>query len=306
MDFLNSVWLGNDVATWVQAIAVGLGTMIVLRVTVPFLIRRSRVLARSTSSYFDDSLVAAASATKSFFYAVVGMYAVTVMLDVPERFDWLLGQILACAVLIQVGLWIGTGYRTALEHYRNDRYADDADVLTSFTLFRAGGAIILWFFVVVFTLQVWGVNVTALVTSLGIGGIAVALAVQSILKDLFASLSIIFDKPFLVGDFVAVGDYKGTVESIGLKTTQVRSFTGEQLVFSNSDLLASRIRNYGRMEERRGEFRFGIVYESDPDAVQAIPDLVRSLVESEEQTRFDRSRRDGGGFERGTRASEGG
>ena len=132
----------------------------------------------------------------------------------------------------------------------------------------------IWFLIFVFVLQAWGVNVTALITGLGIGGIAIALAVQNILADLFASLSIIFDKPFLVGDYLTIDDYRGTVEEIGLKTTKLRSVSGEQLVFSNSDLLRSRIRNYGRMVERRGDFNFGIVYETDPDVVAQIPGWV--------------------------------
>ena len=139
-----------------------------------------------------------------------------------------------------------------------------------------------------FVLQAWGVNVTALITGLGIGGIAIALAVQNILADLFASLSIIFDKPFLVGDYLRIDGFSGTVESIGLKSTQLRSVSGEQLVFSNSDLLKSRIRNYGRMEERRADFTFGIVYETDPTLVEQIPGWVQEIIESEDMTRFAR------------------
>ncbi len=107
-----------------------------------------------------------------------------------------------------------------------------------------------------------GVDVTALVAGLGVGGIAVALAVQSILGDLFASLSIVLDKPFVIGDFIIVGDLLGTVENVGIKTTRVRSLSGEQLIFSNADLLNSRIRNYGRMYERRVVFTVGVTYDT--------------------------------------------
>jgi small-conductance mechanosensitive channel len=134
-----------------------------------------------------------------------------------------------------------------------------------------------------------GVDISALVAGLGIGGIAVALAVQSILGDLLASLSILLDKPFVIGDYLSVDDLGGTVESIGLNSTRLTSLTGEQLVFSNKDLLQSRIRNFGRMEERRVLFRIGVVYGTPPEVVEKIPGMLRSAIESHELTRFERS-----------------
>ena len=134
-----------------------------------------------------------------------------------------------------------------------------------------------------------GFNITALVASLGIGGIAVALAVQNILGDIFASLSIALDKPFVIGDFIIVEDVLGTVEYIGLKTTRLRSLSGEQIVFSNVDLLKSRIRNYKRMFERRVVFTIGVVYQTAHATLERIPALVRSIVEQQPKTRFDRA-----------------
>jgi small-conductance mechanosensitive channel len=134
-----------------------------------------------------------------------------------------------------------------------------------------------------------GVNITALVAGLGVGGIAVALAVQTILGDLFASLSIVLDKPFVVGDFLVVDDMLGAVEYVGLKTTRIRSLSGEQLVFSNSDLLSSRIRNYGRMFERRVSFDVGVTYQTPRDKLIKIPVIIRDAVEGQDKTRFDRS-----------------
>ena len=124
---------------------------------------------------------------------------------------------------------------------------------------------------------------------LGVGGIAVALAVQNILGDLFASLSIVIDKPFVIGDFIVVGEFMGTVEHVGLKTTRVRSLGGEQLVFANSDLLASRVRNYKRMNERRILFQFGVLYQTTAEQLEAIPQRVREVIETLEEVRFDRA-----------------
>ena len=117
------------------------------------------------------------------------------------------------------------------------------------------------------------------------GGIAIALAAQNILGDLFASLSIVLDKPFVVGDFLIIGDFLGSVEKVGIKTTRLRSLSGEQLVFSNNDLLNSRIRNYGRMYERRVVFSLGVTYQTPSEKLKRIPDIVRKAVEAQENVR---------------------
>jgi small-conductance mechanosensitive channel len=149
--------------------------------------------------------------------------------------------------------------------------------------------VVLWAAVVLIALDNLGVHITTLVAGLGVGGIAVALAVQNILGDLFSSVTIILDKPFVIGDFIIVGDFLGSVEHIGLKTTRVRSLSGEQLVFANSDLLKSRIRNFKQMTERRIVFAFGVIYQTAADKLAAIPGLVREIVEAQPQARFDRA-----------------
>jgi len=120
-------------------------------------------------------------------------------------------------------------------------------------------------------------------------GSAVALAVQNILGDLFASFSIVLDRPFVMGDFIIVGEHLGTVEHIGLKTTRLRSLSGEQLVFSNTDLLGSRIRNYKRMAERRVVFSLGVLYQTSPEQLEKIPQMIRDIVEAQTPVRFDRA-----------------
>jgi small-conductance mechanosensitive channel len=134
-----------------------------------------------------------------------------------------------------------------------------------------------------------GVQITPLIASLGISGIAVALAVQNILSDLFASLSIVLDKPFVIEDFIIVDNFMGTVEHIGLKTTRLRSLSGEYLVFSNNDLLKSRIRNYTRMLERRVVFSIGVTYQTPLEKLKQIPPTIRKIIESQEAVRFDRA-----------------
>jgi small-conductance mechanosensitive channel len=149
--------------------------------------------------------------------------------------------------------------------------------------------LVVWTAVLLVLLDNLGVDITALVAGLGVGGIAVALAAQNILGDLFASLSIVLDKPFVVGDFIAIGEFLGSVEHVGLKTTRLRSLSGEQVVFSNADLLGSRVRNYGRMFERRVLFSLGVTYQTPPDKMRRIPVMIREIVESQDRVRFDRA-----------------
>ena len=149
--------------------------------------------------------------------------------------------------------------------------------------------IIIWGIGLLFMLDNLGFDVTAMVTGLGIGGIAVALAAQNILGDLFNYFVIFFDRPFEIGDFIIVDDKMGVVEYIGIKTTRIKSLSGEQLVLSNSDLTTSRIHNYKRMQRRRIVFRFGVIYQTSFEDVKKIPDLVKSIVEEQEPVQFDRS-----------------
>lgn len=149
--------------------------------------------------------------------------------------------------------------------------------------------LLLWSLIVLLALGNLGVDVTALVAGLGVGGIAVALAVQNVLGDLFASLAIVLDKPFELGDFIIVDDNVGSVEHIGLKTTRVRAISGEQLIFSNADLLGARVRNFGRMYERRIVFSVGVTYSTPRTELERIPPLLQAAIEAETSVRFDRS-----------------
>ena len=172
------------------------------------------------------------------------------------------------------------------------RYSLDVnedEVMALAGVLRFVAKLTLWVLLLLMALENFGVNITALITGLGIGGVAVALALQNILGDLLASLSIVLDKPFVLGDSITVDTLTGTVESIGLKTTRLRAVSGEQLIFANSDLLKSRIRNWKRLAERRVVLTFGVPYDTPPDVIERIPGMVRALVEAQELTRFERA-----------------
>ena len=146
--------------------------------------------------------------------------------------------------------------------------------------------LIIWAIIALLALDNLGVNITALVAGLGVGGIAVALAVQTILSDLFASLSIAFDRPFVIGDTLRMDDYEGVVEYIGIKSTRLRSVSGEQIILANADVLKSRVRNLGRMPERRVLFRLYIAYDTSADKVAKVPLMVQEAVAAQDHTRF--------------------
>jgi len=149
--------------------------------------------------------------------------------------------------------------------------------------------VVLWALLLVVALDNLGINVTALITGLGVGGVAVALALQNVLGDLLASLSIVLDKPFVIGDAITVDALTGTVESIGLKTTRLRAVSGEQLIFANADLLKSRIHNWKRMAERRCVLAFGVPLDTPPAPLAALPATLRALIEAQDLVRFDRA-----------------
>ncbi len=202
-------------------------------------------------------------------------------------------RVLASAITIalfwQVGIWTMAAVSIWLERKRQRSLAADRAAAGSLGIISFVVNVVIWAMVLLLTLDNLGIDITALIAGLGIGGIAVALAVQNVLGDLFASLSITLDRPFVVGDFLIVGDFMGSVEYIGIKSTRLRSLSGEQIIISNSDLLGSRVRNYGRMQERRVVFGTSVTYETPIEQVERIPALIRQIVEAQAGTRFDRS-----------------
>lgn len=290
MEMLPDDILGNGPGVWASAFGAALVTYLALRVLAGVLVARLAKLASSTRTRWDDIVIHALRKTKGLVLLVVALYAGSLPLDLPERLTSFVQHVAVIAFLVQAGLWISAGIRQWIEVTREERAAEDAAAVMTMNVIGIAVRIVLWSMVLLLALDNLGVDVTALVAGLGVGGIAVALAAQNILGDLFASLSIVLDKPFVLGDFLIIDDMLGSVEEIGLKTTRVRSLSGEQLVFSNTDLLNSRIRNYGRMFERRVLFEVGVTYETGRELLERIPGMIREAIESHgDAVRFDRA-----------------
>jgi small-conductance mechanosensitive channel len=290
MDILETTVLGNSLRTWAVAIGATLVTFAAIRIVGTRLIRRFARIADHTENRWDDVVASALDATRSVLLFLVALFAGVNVLTLPDRAASILHSVALIALLVQGGLWISAGIKGWIAIQHEARTEDEAATVMTMSVVGVAARLVLWSMVLLLTLDNMGVDVTALVAGLGIGGVAVALAAQNILGDLFASLSIILDKPFVLGDFLAIGEFLGSVEQIGLKTTRVRSLSGEQLVFSNADLLSSRIRNFGRMYERRVVSRIGVTYQTPRDKLERIPKIIREAVEREgERVRFDRS-----------------
>ena len=286
---LDSLLFGNPVSAWLGALGVASAAVLALALLRRIVRRRLVQLAARTATRIDDAIVHTVDGTRLWLLAFVVLYVALQSLELDGRTLSLLRAAALLALLVQAGLWLsrlaGFWFSNAQKRALENNQGNAATLMAMGFLAQ----LLLWSVLVLVALDNFGVDITALVAGLGIGGIAVALAVQNILGDLFASLSILVDKPFVIGDFIVVDEFAGTVEHIGLKTTRIRSLGGEQLVFSNSDLLSTRVRNYKRMRERRIVFAFGVLYQTPAEVLAQIPQIVREAVCAQPNTRFDRA-----------------
>ena len=288
MTFLGKIFFGNTLQTWLIALGAIFVTFLILILIQRIMLRRLSLLAKRTETQLDDLLLAVLSTTKYYFLFFVSLYIGSNFLVLQQDIFRSWNKIFFAVVIIQIAFWMGRGISFVISVNVKKRMVDDAASTTTISVLGFISKLLLWSIVLLLLLDNLGINITSLVAGMGIGGIAVALAVQNILGDMFASLSIVIDKPFVIGDFIVVDQLKGTVEHIGLKTTRLRSLGGEQLIFSNNDLLKSRIQNYKRMVERRIVFGFGVTYRTLPEKLPLINDIVREIVLKQENVRFER------------------
>lgn len=282
--------LGVSVANLGFALLVALLAYLALTLALRLALNRMSQFASRTDSRADDVLVDVLRGTNHGLVAVMALLIGLGMLDLPDRWAARVGQLWFVALALQFALWanriIGVGLRRHVERHSppGTQRASAAATLVSWGL-----RTLLWAVVLLAMLSNLGVNITAFVASLGVGGIAIALAAQNVLGDLFASLSIAVDKPFEVGDFIVLGSIAGTVEQVGVKTTRIRSLGGEQIVMSNTELLKQTVSNYKRLMQRRIVFGFGVTYATTAEQAEALPAIVRRVVEASPRLRFDRA-----------------
>ncbi|HET7458490.1 MAG TPA: mechanosensitive ion channel family protein [Gemmatimonadaceae bacterium] len=290
MHLVSTPFWGNTPARWLGALAILVAGIALLYVVKRVVVARLARYADATKTSFDDFAVDVLRRTRFFFVFFLALNAASHYLSVDADVRGWVRALTVLAVALQALIW-GSGLVTfAIERYsRRHAAGENGSSATTVAALSYLGRFLLFLVILLVALDNLGVNITALVTGLGVSGIALALAVQNILGDLFGALSIVLDKPFVVGDAIKVDQLEGTVEHIGLKTTRVRASSGEQIVFSNADLLRSRIRNFKRMVERRVAFTVGVAYETPPETVARIPSFIADIVRAQPQIRFDRS-----------------
>jgi small-conductance mechanosensitive channel len=287
----------NTLRAWLIALAILVGVTVMLTVARLVAVRRLRRDANRPDAKASADLVVAdfVRRTSVFFFLAIGLATASVGLMLPPKVESLIRAFTIVALLFQVGLWGDGLVKVLLNRYVARHSASDGPqgaIATSRTTVAALGIlmrVVLWFLVILVALDSLGVRVTTLITGLGVTGIALALAVQNILGDLFAALSIVVDKPFVDGDAIAVDAFSGTVEHIGLKTTRVRASTGEQIVFSNADLLKSRIRNYRLLRERTVTLTVTLDQSAPADSIARVPAALREIVQAQAPVRLERS-----------------
>jgi len=284
--YLEQIYLGNSLLSYIQALGVFLGLYIVLFVVQKIVLGRVKAVAEKTETGIDDLIVETISSIKPQFYSYVSFYIGFQQISLASWISKIIYALLLLAVTYQI---VGT-VQVVFRYFLNRKFQKEEDVgakqsaqfIASFVKW------ILWLLGGLLILQNLGVNVTSLIAGLGIGGIAIAFALQKILGDLFASFAIYLDKPFVIGDIIQVGDYIGEVDYIGIKTTRIKSLVGEEVIIGNADLLDSRIQNFKRLEKRRVVFSVGVTYETPQEKIEKIPEIIKSVVE-ESGAEFDRA-----------------
>ena len=284
---MNFEILGNPLSKWIIFLLTATVSYFILKVLTNSLKKQlSKKLPGSLNKSITYILIIFQK-TNLFFLLILSIYIGTAWLTLPEKIFLYLRTIIIFAIWIQVGIW-ANGAIVNYINLKSNQTANGED-RTTMNALKTILKIVLWSIIFILLVDnIPGVEITALVTSLGIGGIAVGLALQNILGDLFSSLSISMDKPFIIGDFIQVDNFFGTVEKIGLKSTRLRSISGEQLIFSNSDLLNSRVHNFKRLERRRVVMTLGVLYQTTPEQLRLIPELIKSIFSDVKEVTLDR------------------
>lgn len=280
--------LGNTITRYLVAVAIVLAGILLANIIRIFIIGRLKAWAKRTATDLDDRLLRLIERPLTNLFYLASFYISIDTLDLSEPFQKsvnVLGVILATLLVVRLtGSMVEYGVRVYCVTRQNDITLE-----TSLNALIPAIKVVVWAVGVVFVLDNLGFDISAVIASLGIGGVALALASQGVLADLFSYFSILFDRPFEIGDFLIVGDLVGTIEQIGIKTTRLRSLSGEELVVSNTDLTSSRIQNFRRMYRRRIVFTIGVTYETAQEQIEAIPGLIQAVIETTEGVTFDRA-----------------
>ncbi|OFZ21809.1 MAG: hypothetical protein A2202_00475 [Bdellovibrionales bacterium RIFOXYA1_FULL_36_14] len=243
---------------------------------------------KKTRTIIDDLFIEGLKSVHLIYLIIISMYAASVLLNLQNNYFKILKQVFILATIIQAGVSGSKMVNSWMDLLFKDQTKTLFVSSTSLGLFKTMVRVGFYTCIFIIFLHSLGVNVTTLIAGLGVGGIAIALALQNILGDLFASLTIILDRPFSVGDFISVSNYMGTIEYVGIKNTRIRSLSGEQIIVANGALLKEQIKNFKMMKERRVIFNIGVTYQTDEEKMNQVPSIIKNIIENIPSARFER------------------
>jgi len=286
--FNGTIFWGNAIQSYVIALGIFIGLLIVFKIFEKIILSRIRRWAHKSKTDVDDELVKMIENIPGIFYGYIALYISIQYLVVAS----VITKIANALLIIFIFYWATQAVSDLIEFLMRRialKKGKSTEKTASYFAINLVIKVVLWSVGLLLILSNLGVDITALVASLGIGGIAIALALQNILSDLFSSFSIYFDKPFEIGDYIVVGEHSGTVKKIGLKTTRIQALQGEEIVISNHELTSTRIQNFKKMKKRRIIFGFGLVYGTTPAQLRKAAKIVKAVVRDVPKCTLDRA-----------------
>ena len=289
-DFLQQMYFGNTYLAYLMALFTFLAVIIAGWIFKKIILNILESYSKKTETHFDDLLIKMVGTFGPIFYIVIGFNLAARNLNISQQAWFFLNglTVLILSFYIVGRIQQGIGYliRKIVDKKNEEGEKFDASLANLLSFFIN---VALWTFTIIFILQNFNINVSGLIGGLGITGIAVAFALQNVLSDIFASFSIYLDRPFKVGDFIIIGEEMGTVEKIGMKSTRIKSLSGELLVVSNKELSDIRIRNFGEIERRRRQFNIKVEYKTSNEKIKKATDLIKGIIENLEICEFERA-----------------
>ncbi|TRZ77433.1 mechanosensitive ion channel family protein [bacterium] len=281
--------LNNTSNLYAWAVIIFIVTFIALKIFKGFIVSYLKKISEKTKTTADDVAVKILQRIGTPFYIVVSLYLAIQPLELPEYIAQAVYYALIFLGTYEVVKAVQTLIDYIIERTLQKEGVKERESVGVIKMFGQIAKISVWIGATILVLSNFGFDVTSLIAGLGISGIAIALALQNILGDLFSSLAIFIDKPFKVGDFIIAGSEMGTVQKIGIKSTRIIALRGEEIIISNQDLTNARVLNFKKMEKRRIDFGIGVEYGTDAEKLKKIPQIIKDIIKDIELTDFDRA-----------------
>ncbi len=281
--FMGREFFGNSFSSYAKAFLIFVVLLIILKIFEKYVFSKLKKFSKNTDTDIDDLVISLIDSIKSRFYVIVSLWTSLQFLNFNIVWDNIIDSLFVVFVASQLINLLKGGAK-----YIRNRDNNGPNVKSAVGAIMMLVKVVIWVFVFLFILSIFNIDITALIAGLGIGGIAVAFAVQGILSDLFSSISLYLDKPFEIDDFVVFGDISGTIKKIGIKTTRIQSLNGEEIIVPNQNISSSLVHNYGRMGKRRVLVKLGVEYSTKKENLISIPEIIERILVDVDDVEFDR------------------